>query len=130
MTLLSKWWIDLKVYKEPTWQLESTGVEGNASMFGVNIFDYEWINKDKRARIESSLDGSFVFLPIYAVDIRELLYESVRRKPIVHTLWMLNRIINDVHGDEKEKYIDLIKETANNTDLPDDVRDEAQFYLD
>jgi hypothetical protein len=43
---------------------------------------------------------------------------------------MLNRIINDVQGEEEEKYINLMKETANNTDLPDDVRDEAQFYLD
>ena len=43
---------------------------------------------------------------------------------------MLNRIINDVQREEEEKYINLMKETANNTDLPDDVRDEAQFYLD
>lgn len=59
----------------------------------------------------------------------ELLYKSVKRKPTAHTLWMLNRIINGVQGDEKEKYISLIKETAKNTDLPDDVRNEAQFYL-
>ena len=67
----------MKVYKEPTWQLESTGVEGNATLFGVNIFDYEWINKDKRARIENSLDGSFAFLPIYAVVIDGSEYQFV-----------------------------------------------------
>lgn len=66
----------------------------------------------------------------YGNGYEQLLYESVKRKPIVHTLWMLNRIINDVQGEEEEKYINLMKETANNTDLPDDVRDEAQFYLD
>ena len=59
----------MKAYKEPAWQFESTGVEGNATLFGVNIFDYEWTNTDMRARIETSLDGSFAFLPIYAVVI-------------------------------------------------------------
>lgn len=65
----------------------------------------------------------------YGNGYEQLLYESVKRKPIAHTLWMLHRIINDVQGEEKESYINLIKETANNADLPDDIRSEAQFYL-
>lgn len=58
---------NLKVYKEPSWQLETTGVDGNATLFGVNIFDYEWSSIGKKARIVSPLDGSVDLLPIYSV---------------------------------------------------------------
>lgn len=58
---------NLKVYKEPSWQLETTGVDGNATLFGVNIFDYEWRSIGKKARIVSPLDGSVDLLPIFSV---------------------------------------------------------------
>lgn len=32
----------MKMWKEKTWQFESMGTDGNAKLFGVNIFDYEW----------------------------------------------------------------------------------------
>ena len=32
----------MKMWKEKTWQHEITGVDGNTSLFGVNIFDYHW----------------------------------------------------------------------------------------
>ena len=32
----------MKMWKEKTWQHEVTGVDGNTTLFGVNIFDYEW----------------------------------------------------------------------------------------
>ena len=32
----------MKMWKEKTWQYEMTGIDGNAILFGVNIFDYQW----------------------------------------------------------------------------------------
>lgn len=68
---------NLKVYKEPSWQLETTGVDGNATLFGVNIFDYEWSNTGKKARIVSPLDGSVDLLPIYSVLIDDKEHQFV-----------------------------------------------------
>ena len=66
----------------------------------------------------------------YGNGYEKLLCESVARKPIAHTLWMIHRIINDVDGEEQEYYYDLIEKTANNPDIPDDIREEAKSYLD
>ena len=59
----------MKVYKEQTWQLETTGRDGDATLFGVNIFDYEWAGTGKKAKITDPSDGSVAFLPVYAVVI-------------------------------------------------------------
>lgn len=32
----------MKMLKTKTWHHETTGTEGNVTLFGVNIFDYEW----------------------------------------------------------------------------------------
>lgn len=32
----------MKKYKQMTWQHEITGMEGNAILFGTNIFEYDW----------------------------------------------------------------------------------------
>ena len=52
----------MKIWKQPTWQYETTGVEGNATLFGVNIFDYEWVPTGRRAKVKSpSYDEDDVF---------------------------------------------------------------------
>ena len=30
------------MWKEKTWQYETTGIDGKTTLFGVNIFDYQW----------------------------------------------------------------------------------------
>lgn len=59
----------MKVYKEPTWQLETTGGEGNVTLFGVNIFGHEWIDTGKKAKIVNPSDGTVAYLPVNAVVI-------------------------------------------------------------
>ena len=39
------------MYKQKTWQLEATGVDGKVQLFGVNIFECEWIATKKRIRV-------------------------------------------------------------------------------
>ena len=32
-----------------SWELVVTGVDGNVQLFGVNIFDYDWIDTKKQS---------------------------------------------------------------------------------
>ena len=41
----------MKIMKEKTWQHETTGVDGNANLFDVNIFDYIWEGTNKSAKV-------------------------------------------------------------------------------
>lgn len=57
-----------------------------------------------------------------------LLEQSVKKKPTVHTVWLLNRLIN---GSEKEKeYIEIMKFISNNKSLHEDIQAAAQSFLE
>ena len=45
----------MKTYKQKTWQHETTGVDGNTTLFGVNIFDYQWEYTGRSAQVEDPL---------------------------------------------------------------------------
>ena len=65
----------VKMWKQPTWQYETTGVEGDATLFGVNIFDYEWVRTGRRAKVKGpSYDEDYLF-EIYIVTINGTEYE-------------------------------------------------------
>ena len=59
----------------------------------------------------------------------ELLLESVNRRPTIHTLWMLNRIINSPALKDKEKYLSALKSISENENELDSVREEARSFL-
>lgn len=59
----------------------------------------------------------------------DLLYESVNRKPTIHTLWMLNRIINSPELVNKSRYIKLLESVSENQNEPEMIRNEALLYL-
>ena len=52
-----------------TWQLEITGYDGNVTLFGVNIFGYEWQNTCKFVKVRDPLYGQEYKFPIYTVII-------------------------------------------------------------
>ncbi|MBR3833502.1 MAG: hypothetical protein IKJ73_04235 [Lachnospiraceae bacterium] len=58
----------------------------------------------------------------------ELLYNSINRNPTVHTLWMLNRILNSPILKEKEKYFLLLKQVADNNES-EIIKEHANMYL-
>jgi hypothetical protein len=60
----------------------------------------------------------------------QLLYDSIKRKPTIHTLWMLNRILNSPKLDESEKYISLMREVSNDKNIDESLRNEAKEYWD
>ena len=65
----------MKVYKEKTWQHETTGVDGNARLFGVNIFDYEWERMGKSVDVTDPLYGQKYTFSVYKVMIDNKEYE-------------------------------------------------------
>ena len=65
----------MKAYKEKTWQHEVTGIDGNATLFGVNIFEYKWENTGRIVEVKDPLYGQEYRFPIYKVVIGEQTYE-------------------------------------------------------
>ena len=65
----------MRIYKNKTWQHITTGAEGNVLLFGVNIFEYEWIAIGEKVSVKHPLyDQEFLF-PVYKVDINNTEYE-------------------------------------------------------
>ncbi len=63
----------MKLWKGKSWKLKATGTDGNVRLFGVNIFDYEWIDTKKRVQV----DGLSYDAPIYTVTINNKQHEFV-----------------------------------------------------
>ncbi len=63
------------------------------------------------------------FLPQY----EEYLVASLKRRPAMHTVWMLNRCING--SSKKDEYTALLKEISENEALEQEIRSSAlEFY--
>jgi hypothetical protein len=58
------------------------------------------------------------------------LLESVRRAPTVHTLWMLNRVVNGMAPDQRGPFLDVLGLASTRTDVPAAVRQAAREFLD
>ena len=60
----------------------------------------------------------------------QLLFESLTRKPIQHTLWMLNRILNSPKLEDREKYLTLLSKIASDEFVDEAVRNDARKFMD
>ncbi len=60
----------MKMWKEKTWQHEATGPDGHVALFGVSIFDYQWRDTGRKAKVRHPLypDQTYKF-PIYTVTL-------------------------------------------------------------
>lgn len=56
------------------------------------------------------------------------LIESLKRRPALHTVWMLNRCINI--SPKKDEYLSIMKEIADREDIEEEIRNSAQEFLD
>lgn len=65
----------MKILKEKTWQHETTGLDENANLFDVNIFDYKWERTHKSAKVHDPLYGQEYQFPIYTVIINNQKHE-------------------------------------------------------
>ena len=61
----------MKMWKSKSWQLETTGIDGNTKLFGVNIFDYQWVDTKQRVQVS---DLSYE-VPVYTVMVDNVQHE-------------------------------------------------------
>ena len=57
----------MKLYKEQSWQLRTTGIDGNVILFGVNIFNYQWISTGETIMLDNRT------VNIYTVEIDKIM---------------------------------------------------------
>ena len=57
----------MKLYKERSWQLRTTGIDGNVILFGVNIFNYQWISTGETIMLDNRT------VNIYTVEIDKIM---------------------------------------------------------
>ena len=63
----------------------------------------------------------------YQKGYEEELLLSLKRMPTLHTVWMLNRLINGT--DQAEVYLELLKEISENASYDKEIREEALHFL-
>lgn len=63
----------------------------------------------------------------YKKGYEELLVESIKRKPTMHTVWMLNRIING--SENKKDYIELMNAIIEHDGVEDEIRKQARAFM-
>ncbi|MCR5327313.1 MAG: hypothetical protein K6E12_00455 [Saccharofermentans sp.] len=84
---------------------------------------------EKHPLDDFGMPGAMVrFIEKFDPEYIPLLIQSIKRAPSMHTLWMLNRCIND--SDNPDEYIDVLKEVAANESLDEAIRQSAQEFVD
>ena len=64
----------------------------------------------------------------YKKGYEEILLRSVKRRPTIHTIWMLNRVKNGAQ--EQQKYMNILKEIVENKKIEKEIRETAEEFLD
>ena len=64
----------------------------------------------------------------YKNGYEELLIESVKRRPTMHTVWMLNRVMNG--SENKNDYFEIMKEITERSDIEETIRNSASEFMD
>lgn len=82
---------------------------------------------EKHTEVDFGLPGPLVHFVerFFKNGYEEYLYESIKNVPTMHTLWMLNRVINGSKEEDKEKLVDLISNICKDEKISDVVRNYA-----
>lgn len=64
----------------------------------------------------------------YKNGYEEKLVESLDRRPIKHTVWMLNRIINGTKGNRRKYFLNVLKHVIDFPNLEQDIVSLAQHF--
>ena len=94
----------------------------------------EWILHfmEENPKIDYGMPGPLVHFmeKKYKKGYEKLLLESVKRKPTEHAVWMLNRILNDINLENRNIYMDALKEIVKNSKYDEEVRNLAEEFLE
>lgn len=72
--------------------------------------------------------GMVHFIESFDPEYECFLVESLKRRPALHTVWMLNRCMNG--NFRKNEYIDLLKEINSRDDVEKEIRSSALEFID
>lgn len=64
----------------------------------------------------------------YKNGYEELLIESVKKRPTIHTVWMLNRVMNG--SENKNDYLEIMKEVTERSDIEEAIKNSASEFMD
>ena len=65
----------------------------------------------------------------YKKGYEDRLCQSIRRRPTLHTVWMLNRLINGSKGDAKSHYVGLLDEVSARADVDTETLAQVREFM-
>lgn len=86
---------------------------------------------ERHPLVEFGMPGAIVHFveTFYGNGYEDLLVQSVKRKPTIHTVWMLHRLINDPEEKRSKEFNLLIQEIANRADIDKEIVNSAKNFL-
>lgn len=107
--------------------IEKIKHESNAFEYLPFIFSVMETNPD----LDYGMPGPVVHFmeSYYRKGYEEILLRSVQNIPTSHTVWMLNRVINDPKLSNRELYIEVLKSSLDRNDISQFVRTDIENFL-
>ena len=102
---------------------EENGLEYVSAIFGI---------MEKNPNVDYGIPGPIVHFmeTYYKKGYEDLLLQSVINMPTSHTVWMLNRVMNDPTLVEKSKYLEVLKNSLSRDDIPKSVKEEIKEFIE
>lgn len=102
---------------------EENGLEYISAIFGI---------MEKNPNVDYGIPGPIVHFmeTYYKKGYEDLLLQSVINIPTSHTVWMLNRVMNDPTLVEKSKYLKVLKNSLSRDDIPKSVKEEIKEFIE
>ena len=107
--------------------LEKIKQESNAFEYLPFIFSV----MEENPELDYGMPGPIVHFmeSYYGKGDEGMLLRSVQNIPTSHTVWMLNRVINDPKLCNREIYIEVLKSSLNRNDISQPVRTDIENFL-
>lgn len=109
---------------------ESVEVIKNAG-YGIEAVEEMLLLMERHPLVEFGVPGAIVHFveTFYGKGYEDLLVQSVKRNPTIHTVWMLHRLINDPKATRKKEFVSLMQEIADRTDIANEITNSAKGFL-
>lgn len=70
------------------WRYKQTCVDGDCNLFGVNIFDYEWIDMNEKITVIEPKYHNEISINVYAISIDSIKKEFAAYE-LSNCVWMI-----------------------------------------
>lgn len=98
----------------------------------MDYFEDLFMFMENNPNIDYGMPGPIVHFmeSYYKKGYEDELLKSVKRKPTQHTVWMLNRVLNDANLIGREIYIGVMEESIKRTDVDFETKKEIKGFLE